>query len=450
MDIVVGLLVTFCALIFSVFNGIFVGYPLFLGFIIFIYISMRRGFKLKEILKMSFNDGKKAFVVLKILVLIGAIISIWMASGTVPAIIYYGIKYINPNFFILYIFLISCVVSFLIGTSFGTVSTVGVALILMAKGGNININIAAGAIIAGAYFGDRCSPMSSSAALVANLTKTNLFTNISNMFKTSVIPFILSMIIYFLLSLQEPINFLQNRIDNEIISIFKINWIVLLPAIIILVFSLLKIDVKLSMLLSIAAASIIAVTFQQYKPLEALRFIVLGFELNAPGPLQNILKGGGIISMWQAVFVVYISCSLSGVFNGTNMLKSIEEFFMKAKTRYNLLIYTAIASVVTAAFGCSQTISTILTHNLMSKSYEKNNVSNDHFALDLENTGIVLSALIPWNIAAFVPTMTMGVSSTGFIPYAFYLYLIPILNILYLKFLEIKNNKKMHGKNIIS
>lgn len=92
----------------------------------------------------------------------------------------------NPNLFILYTFIISCVVSFLLGTSLGTVSTVGVALILMAKSGGTNINI-----VAGAYFGDRCSPMSSSATLVANLTRTNLYTNISNMFKTSVIPFIL-------------------------------------------------------------------------------------------------------------------------------------------------------------------------------------------------------------------------------------------------------------------
>ena len=179
MDIIISMFVIFCALIFSIYNGLFVGYPLLLGFFIFTYISWRRGFILRDIIKMSFNGGKRAFVVLEVFLLIGIITSTWIASGTVAAIIYYGIKYMNPNFFILYTFLISCVVSFLLGTSLGTVSTVGVALILMAKGGNINIDIAAGAIIAGAYFGDRCSPMSSSAILVANLTRTNLYTNIS-------------------------------------------------------------------------------------------------------------------------------------------------------------------------------------------------------------------------------------------------------------------------------
>ncbi|MBC2582293.1 Na+/H+ antiporter NhaC family protein [Clostridium sp. DJ247] len=441
MDIVISMFVTFCALIFSIYKGIFVGYPLLLGFFIFTCISLRRGFTLSDVIKMSFNGGKKAFVVLEIFLLIGVITGIWMASGTVPAIIYYGIKYMNPNFFILYTFILSCVVSFLLGTSLGTVSTVGIALILMAKSGNININIAAGAIIAGAYFGDRCSPMSSSANLVANLTKTNLYTNIQNMFKTSVIPFILSIIIYLIFSLQEPINFIQNKMDTEITTIFKINWIILLPAIIILIFSLFKIDVKLSMLVSIAAASVIAVIFQHYKPMEVLRFIVLGFQLDSPSPLQNILKGGGVISMWKASLVVFISCALSGIFNGTNMLKNIEDILMRAKTRYMLFIYTTIISIVTAAFGCNQSISTVLTHNLMNKSYEDKNIHRFQLAIDLENTGVVLAALIPWNIAAFVPTMTMGVSSTGFIPYACYLYLIPIINILYLKILEIKSSK---------
>ena len=156
------------------------------------------------------------------------------------------------------------------------------------------------------------------------------------------------------------------------------------------------------MLVSIVAASAIAIIVQQYKLIEVLRFIVLGFQLDSPGPLQNILKGGGLISMWQASLVAFISCALSGIFNGTNMLKSIENILMRAKTRYMLFIYTAITSVVTAAFGCNQSISTVLTHNLMNKSYEDKNVNSYQLAIDLENTGVVLAALIPWNFADVV------------------------------------------------
>lgn len=444
MDIIIGMLIAFSTLVISVFNGIFVGYPLFFCFSIFVFISWRREFPLRDIAQMSIVGGKKAFVVLEIFVLIGIITSIWMASGTVPAIIYYGMKYMNPNLFILYVFLISCGVSFLIGTSLGTVGTVGIALIFMAKGGNVDPNITAGAIIAGAFFGDRCSPMASSANLIANLTQTNLYTNIVNMFKTGIVPFVLSLLFYFLLSLQQPMDFVENTMDREIISIFEINWVILLPAFIILLFSLFKINIKLSMMVSIVVAVIIAKGYQGYSILQLLRFIFLGFNLETNSSLDDILKGGGIISMWGATFVVFISCCLSGIFNGTNMLKSIQNILRTAKTRYMLFVYTTITSIATAAFGCNQSISTVLTHDLMGKSYEERGVDNNQFAADLGNTGVLLAALIPWSIAAFVPTTTMNVSPIGFIPYAFYLYIVPIVNIIYFKFREMKDAKETH------
>ncbi|SKC65849.1 Na+/H+ antiporter NhaC family protein [Maledivibacter halophilus] len=441
MDVIIAMVLTFCILVFSILKGIFVGIPLSIGFFIFAYISWKRGFSLKDILIMSYTGGKKAFVVLKIFILIGAITAIWMAAGTVPGIVYYGVKFMNPNFFILYTFLISCLVSFLLGTSLGTASTVGIALIVLAKSGNININIAAGAIIAGAYFGDRSSPMSSSANLVANLTETNLYTNIRNMFKTSAIPFIISIVLYTMISFKQPLNFLGSSIDSEIINNFDINWVVLLPSIIIIIFSIFKINVKISMFFSILVASIISVSIQEYNLTEILKYIILGFKLDTSNPLYTIIKGGGIVSMWKASLVVFVSCSLAGIFDGTNMLKSVENILLKAKTRGDLFSYTTVVSILTGAFGCNQSIATVLTNQLMTHTYKEKNVDKYKLAIDLENTGIVLSALIPWNMAAFVPTTTMNVSSFGFIPYAFYLYLIPIINILSFKILEISHRK---------
>ena len=441
MDIIIGLFITFCVLIFSILSGVFIGYPLLLGYLIFVYISFRRGFNFRNIISMSLNGGKKALIVIKILLLIGAITGIWMASGTVPAIILYGIRYMSADFFILSAFLITCIVSLLLGTSLGTVSTVGIALILIADTGNVNLNVVAGAIMAGAYFGDRCSPMSSSASLVATLTNTNLYKNIYNMLLTSIIPFIISVVIYIILSLQNPLNVVQSNMSSDLLDTFKLNWVVLIPAVIILIFSIFRVNVKISMFISIIAATVIAVMLQNYKPLEALRFILLGFNLDSSNPLSSILRGGGIISMWKASLVVFISCSLSGIFGGTDMLKSVEGFLSRAKSRYMLLIYTTITGIFTAAFGCNQTITIVLSHHFMHKKYAENNIDNYQLAVDLENTGVVIAALIPWNIAALVPITTMGVDSAGYIPYASYLYLIPIVNILYLKYSEVKKSK---------
>lgn len=433
MDIIIGMLVTFSILLFSINKGIFVGIPLVIGLFIFTFISWRRGFSLQDICTMSYAGGKKAVVVLKTFILIGAITALWMAAGTVPAIVYYGIKLMNPSYFILYAFLISSLVSFLLGTSLGTVSTVGLALIVMAKGGNVDLNIAAGAIIAGAYFGDRCSPMSSSANLVANLTETNIFTNIRNMVSSSAIPFIISIVLYTLFSLKQPLRFAGSSIDSDILNSFHINWLVLLPAILIVIFSVFKVNVKSSMLFSIFIAAMLSIFIQHHNMMDIINYLFFGFYLNPDNPLHSIIKGGGILSMWQAALVVYVSCSLAGIFDGTNMLNSVDKILARARTRAELFVYTTAVSIVTAAFGCNQSIATVLTNQLMTNTYKEKNIDKYTLALDLENTGIVLSALIPWNIAAFVPTTTMDVSPVGFVPYAFYLYLLPLVCLVRLK-----------------
>lgn len=444
MDIAIGMCITFISLILCVFKGIFVGYPLLLGFCIFVFISWKRGFALKEIMKMAFEEGKKSFIVLEIFVLIGMITSVWMSSGTVPSIIYYALKYLNLNYFVVYAFVITCIVAFLLGTSLGTVSTIGIALILIAKSGGMNVNLVAGAILSGAYFGDRCSPVSSSAFLVANLTKTNLYTNLSNMMKTSIIPFILTVIIYYIFSVNNPVGSAQITIGSEITKTFEIGVIILLPAIIILVFSAFKVNVMISMSVSIVAACIISVIYQGCTLIELAKLLIFGFELSPSNNLHDILIGGGVLSMWQAAFVVFISCCLSGIFTGTNMLKNIEEILIKIDGRFSLFVYNIIVSTLTAAFGCNQSISSVLTYNLLHKSYEKNEIDNYSFALDLENTGIVLAAIIPWNLAAFAPALTMNLSAIGFIPYAFYLFLIPLVNLILIKFMPKGKYEKYH------
>lgn len=431
----------FLILIISVYKGFFIGIPLLISFFTFAFIAWRRGFPAGAIARMAYAGGKKALIVLEIFVLIGAITASWMAAGTVPGIVYYGIQLINPDYFILCAFLISSLVSFLLGTSFGTVGTVGLALIVMAKGGNVNLDMAAGAIIAGAYFGDRCSPMSSSAALVASLTETNLFTNIRNMAASAAMPFIVSIILYTFFSLQQPLQFAGNSIDSELIQTFDINWVVLSPAVLILIFSAFKINVKISMFVSILLAVVISAVVQEHSMADIAAYLFFGFYLPADSPLYTIIKGGGIISMWPPALVVSVSCALAGIFNGTNMLSSIEKGFTKAKNHAELFMYTTVVSILTAAFGCNQSISVVLTHQFMANTYKEKNIDNDTLALDLENTSIVLSALIPWNIAAFVPTTTMAVSPVGFIPYAFYLYLIPLTYILSFK-LPVLNRSK--------
>lgn len=443
MDIIVTFIICFVILIGSVLKGVYIGYPLILSLMLFIYTATRKGFPIKDVLKMAYKGGKKSLVVVKIFLIIGGITGVWMASGTVPSLVFYGMKFLKPQLFILFAFLISSFVSFLIGTSLGTVSTAGLALIVVARGGGVNEVITAGAIISGIYFGDRCSPMSSSASLVATLTETELYTNIKNMFKTAIVPFALAVIFYTFYSYKYPLNTIGSTIADEIVKVFNVGIIVLVPAFLILLLSLCRVNVKASMFISIITAIFISMIVQHNSFVSSLKYVFLGYVMENDSPLRTIMKGGGVISMLKASIAVFISSSFTGIFEGTEMLKSVENLINKAQNRHQLFLATVATSTITAAFGCSQTLSVILTHMLVRDAYEKNSISKYDLAIDLENTAIVISAFIPWNIALLVPLTTLNVSVSSEL-YASYLYFIPLVSYVFYKVGSLKLNKDMN------
>lgn len=434
MDLVFALLCSFTLLILSAMQGVFIAYPLLCTLCILGVTLARKGFSVKALFKMGIQGSLKATPVFTILLLIGAVTSTWMAAGTVPAIVYYGIQLINPRWFIFASFLLTSLVSFLIGTSFGAASTIGLALVIMAKGSTVNPHLIAGAVIAGAYFGDRCSPMSSSAHLIATITQTDLYINLKNMVRTGMIPFGISCLLYLGLSWLYPVQTSDSFLQPELAQFFNLNGIVLLPAAIILGLALLRVEVKQSMLISIAVAMVLAVVYQHYSFWQVLQFAVVGFHLDVDTPIQSILLGGGVGSMAKVCIIVIISTAISGLLAGTDALQIVERLLQSAQSGSKIFLNTILVGIVASAFGCTQSIGILLTEHLVRNRYAQSS-KPDQLALDLENTVVVLAPLIPWNIAGLVPA-TVLMTDWRFIPYAFYLYLIPAVLLLQLWFKE--------------
>jgi NhaC family Na+:H+ antiporter len=417
----------FCSLLFSLYVKISILYPLLLGLAAFSLSAYFRGYSLPDLLAMMLKGSRQSLIVIRIFVLIGIITAVWRACGTIPFIVYYGIAYLSEQYFVLYAFILSSLMSFLLGTSFGTVGTMGVILMVLARSGQVDINVAAGAIIAGAYFGDRCSPMSSSANLVAVLTRTRLYLNLANMLKSSVLPFLAACAGYAYFSLRHPLIGEDNPIVAAIPQAFDLNPVALTPALLILALAALRIDVKISMGISSLAGMAIAVFVQQVSPAELLEYIATGYRLNQAGPLAEVMQGGGLLSMVQVSLIVLISSAYSGLFAGTGLLRDIERAYELISRKVGIYAGTVVTSFATAAFGCNQTLAVMLTHQLTQGAYEKKRLSRYRLALDLENTVIVISVLIPWNIAGAVPAAALSADS-GFIPYALYLFFVPLAN----------------------
>lgn len=297
---------------------------------------------------------------------------------------------------------------------------------MMAKGSGANSHLLAGAVIAGAYLGDRCSPMSSSAHLIATLTQTDLYRNLRNMVKTGWLPFAITCLIYAICSWLQPVQPASTLFQDELVRWFDLNPIVLLPAITLLGLAVLRVEVKLSMLISIGTAVVLALVYQHSSVSQLLRFALTGFELEAETPLQPILRGGGLLPMLRVCLVVLISTALAGVLAGSQSLHQVNQLLLPF--RHHPFRATVVTSLITAAFGCSQTIAILLTEQLMRPHYPSG--AGEQLAVDLENTAVVLAPLVPWNIAGLVPA-TLLMTDWQFIPYAVYLYLIPALLLLH-------------------
>lgn len=435
MDFLIAVAIFILSLIISLLRGFSILIPMIIGMISFSVTALHRGYDIKNVVNMILKGMKKSVALMPIFALIGIITAVWRASGTIPFFVYYGTKLMNPNYFILFAFLLSCIVSFALGTSFGTVGTIGVVLIVLAKGGGVNASAAAGAIVSGAFFGDRCSPTSSSANLVATVTDTDLYDNIKRMMLTGIIPFIASSAIYLILSKNNPINISDSTLLDEIETYFNLSFVTILPTAIIFILALLRKNVKTSMFFSIIAALVICLWVQKMSLNDLIHTMIFGFKLEGEGRLQSIISGGGLFSMFNVSLVVLIASSYSGIFEGTGMLDDIQGLLKKMSSKIGIYSTTAFTSLATGAICCNQTLPVLLTYQLMNKIYFENGLSKEDIAIDLENTAIMTSELFPWSIAIAVPLATLSVGSES-IFYAAYLYLIPLINIIRLPMLQ--------------
>ncbi len=408
-------------------------YALVIGYIIFIIYGLIKRHNLIILIKKSFEGVLTVKNILLVFILIGMITALWRASGTIAFIVYMGSKLISPSILILLTFLLCSILSVLIGTSLGTAATMGVICASIGKTMGVNPYYVGGAVLSGIYFGDRCSPMSTSALLIAELTKTNLYTNIKLMIKTSIIPFIVTSLFYLFLGFKSTVSNISVNVTEIFKQNYNLNIVVIIPAILIIILSILKINVKKTMLVSIVISFIIAIFIQRDSIVALINYCIFGYH-HPNERLNLMMKGGGILSMVNVSLIVGISSSYSGIFKETKMLVSLKKYLKDFSKKTSSYFVIFLSSIISGAIACNQSLGTILTNELCGELVEKQKM-----AIILENTIILLVGLIPWNIAMGVPLKTIGIGVMSGI-YAFYLYFLPLWN-LFLGVIEERNKK---------
>lgn len=415
------LIVFAVTLIGSIMAGIPILAALAIGYLIFFAYSLNCGYSAKDIFAMSWKGIKTAKNILLTFLFIGMLTALWRAAGTIPAIVSYCAGLMNPAVMILMAFLLNCLVSVLTGTAFGTAATMGVICMTMAKAVGCNEILAGGAILSGVFFGDRCSPVSTSALLVAELTHTNIFDNIRLMVKTTILPLILTCVFYGVCGIVFPAAGSGNlSLAESFSSVFRLGLIPILPAVVIMVLSLFRVQVRKAMLASIVTALGVCLFWQHTDPSLIVGILVGGYKSPDPA-ISSMIDGGGIMSMVRVALIITISSSYSGIFEETGLLNGLKSKMGTVSRKITLFGTILMTSVAAGMVACNQTLATMLVDQIC-KELEPD---PQKFAIDMENSVIVVAPLVPWSIAGAVPLASVSAPLTS-IAAAVFLYLLPL------------------------
>ena len=414
-------LLLFCAVLtLCVAMDISIVYALIVGLIIFLTYGKLKKHSWSDLGKMVFSGIKTVRNILITFMLIGMLTASWRSAGTISTIICYAVTLIQPSIFVLVTFVLNSIISVLTGTAFGTAATMGVICMTMSTAMQVNPLYAGGAILAGCFFGDRCSPVSTSALLVSELTGTNLFTNLKKMVVSCLPGLAITCVLYFLLGLSSQASGEIMDVEGLFSQHFNLHPLTVLPAVAVLVMAALRQNVKKTLSVSIILAVVCCVLFQGRPVDELLHTLVFGFQ-SADPELGAMMNGGGITSMLRTAAIITISSSYSGIFQKTGLLEGAKQVIYALAQRTTPYAATLATAIVASVIACNQTLSIMLTHQLCRDTQPE----EERFALTLEDTAVVVAPLVPWSIAGAVPLTTIGAPMTALL-WTCFLYLLPI------------------------
>lgn len=419
----------------------------FLGGIIFTsLILIKYKYTIKDIIILILSGLKEAWVLYILILLIGAAASVWLASGVVPSLMYYGFEYMKDMNFLLATFLIVSVVSIFMGTAIGTVSTIGIALLGVGKGFGVPSPILLGVIVSGAFIADKISPISGLINLTLATTKKSYKQVVTAMLPTFIPLFLITALVYYLLGRNFTIsNGAQNLIyyQNAILDGFKISpYIALLPAIV-LIMPLFSVKTIPTILIGVLAGCLVSVFFQHISPNSLIKSIFFGYRgSTASTELNKILINGGIKSMIEVVLIVMGAVSLTSLFEKTGMIVPlIEKLTSGIRTKKQLILKTSLISSLLTIITCDQTVGILLPGKLLQDKYNELGVDTTLLARTISDTGTIIAPLMAWNINALILKSLTGISATAYAPYAVLCYLAPIITII-ISYILKENHKK--------
>lgn len=412
------------------------------------FIAWRVGCTWDDMLDEISQKIAKGMPAILILITVGAMVGTWMTSGTIPMMIYYGVQIVSPKWLLVTAFLITCLVSVATGTSWGSVATMGVALMGIASALGVNPAATAGAVIAGSYFGDKISPLSDTTNLAPLAAGSNLYEHIGHMFWTTVPATIVSLVVYAIVGLNantaagatsEAVTNMMAQLDQ----MYDWNILILLPVILVLAGSLLKLPTIPVMILSTVVAGVEGIFMQGISLGNVLTSTVSGFNVtmitrpgfdaaNAAFEVTKLLNRGGMNGIMSTTLLVFCAFCFAGIMSRAGCLEVVLKAILSvAKTTGSLILATVISCITMALTTGNSYLSILIPGEMFRDAYKERGLHPKNLSRTLEDAGTVFVPLVPWSAAGAYMTATLGVETLDYLPWAILCYIGFIFAIIY-------------------
>ncbi len=414
-------------------------------------IDLSLGIKWEKIRQSIVDTIGKSMSSILILMLIGALSGTWLISGVVPALIYYGLDLLSPKLFLFAAVVISSLVSLATGSSWSTIATIGVALLGIGSAMGISKPIIAGAIISGAYFGDKMSPLSDTTNLAPAMAGTDIFTHIRYMVHTTTVSMGLTLIIFFVIGLNY--NFSQTissaaQVKQAIANTFNINlWLFLVP-IILIVLIVKKMPPIPALMIGSLLGAIAAVIFQPHiiekianihnnyikaSYISTMQAMFGDVSIKTGDPVvDELFSTSGMRGMLLTIWLILSAMMFGGAMQAGGLLQRITEEIAKlAKNSGSLVTSTALTCILVNITASDQYLAIVVPGQMFADTYKKMGFEPRLLSRTLEDSGTVTSVLVPWNTGGATQSRVLGVPTLQYLPYSFFNYLSPITTIVF-------------------
>lgn len=410
--------------------------PMLIGTAFAAVMAMKLGYRWQDIEEGMIHGITQALQSVIILAIIGVLIGVWLLSGVVPTMIYYGLNIISPSIFLLATVIICSITSLATGTSWGTAGTIGIALMGVAQGLGIPAPIAAGAIISGAYFGDKMSPLSDTTNLAPAMAGTDVFTHAKFMVRSNVITYIITLIFFLVVGLKyggaaADLSAIE-QIQGGLQASFNISPILLLPPIVVIVLVAKKMPAIPGIFIGAMLGMIFAPIFQGADFGDILSASYSGYvSQTGVETIDSLLTAGGLEGMMYSISLTIIAMMFGGIMEKTGQLEVIVNALLKRiKGVGGLIALTAGTSVMSNITMPEQYISIVVPGRMYAKAYRDKDLHPKTLSNVLESAGTLTSPLIPWNTCGAFLYTVLGVSAFQYGKWAIMNYLTPIVVII--------------------